>query len=503
MQGSNENDMTKITDMSLLALADALENRSISAKEIVTEYIDRIIKTDKQINAFITFTPELALAEADKADNRRSKGEHFSRYDGIPFALKDNICTAGIKTTCASKMLSDFVPQYDATAYKLLKEKGFITLGKLNMDEFGMGSTTENSAFFNTRNPLDISLTPGGSSGGPAAAVCARQVPFSLATDTGGSIRQPAAFCGMVGMKPTYGAVSRFGLIAFASSFDQIGPITQNVRDNAEIFNLIAKKDALDFTSVGTKSTDASLSKTLTVGVPEELLWNDISNEVTVGILNAAELFRSLGFNVVNVSLKNLKSALSAYYIISSAEASSNLARYDGIRYGYRPKENITDIDELYIRSRTEGFGDEVKRRILLGSYVLSKGYQNEYYKKAHEAMRIIKNDFDEVFEKADILLCPCAPTVAYPLGKNTSPIEMYMSDIFTVPANLAGLPALSLPCGISECGLPIGMQLIGPRFSENTLYFAAEKFESASGIVIDIFENDCRIFSEKEEKGV
>lgn len=479
--------MNEILKLTVSELSEKLMSRELSSVELTQAYLDRIDKTEETIGAYITICGETALKSAAEIDKRIADGETLSPLAGIPVGIKDNMCTRGLKTTCASKMLENFVPPYDATVVEKLNAMGAVTLGKLNMDEFAMGSTTENSYFKKTHNPRNTERVPGGSSGGSAAAVAADEAPYTLGSDTGGSIRQPAAFCGVVGMKPTYGSVSRWGLIAFASSLDQIGPLTKNVRDNAIILNAIMGHDSRDATSVDREYTDCTSGLDLGVakmriGIPEEFFGEGINEEVKTAVLNAAKVFEKLGAVTVPVSMKTISHALPAYYVISSAEASSNLARFDGVRYGYR-SEKYDDIVDLYKNSRSEGFGAEVKRRIMLGTFALSSGYYDAYYKKALQVRTLVMNDFSKIFETCDFILSPVAPTVAYKLGeKSSNPLEMYMGDIYTVPVNIAGIPSLSLPCGTDSNGMPIGMQLIGKAFDEATLYRAANAYETETG---------------------
>ncbi len=418
-------------------------------------------------------------------DARRAAGEPLSNLAGVPMALKDNLCTRGIRTTCASKMLENFVPPYDAYAVERLRD--CVLLGKLNLDEFAMGSSTENSYFKPTRNPVNPERVPGGSSGGSAAAVAAGEAAFALGSDTGGSIRQPAAFCGVVGMKPTYGTVSRYGLVAFASSLDQIGPLTRSVRDSALVLSAIAGQDARDATSAKRPGEDYGAKigreiRGMRIALPRELLAEGLQEEIRQAVLAAARLFEGLGAEVVEVGLPSLKYALPAYYVISSAEASSNLARFDGIKYGYRAKE-FDGIEQLYERSRSEGFGREVRRRIMLGSFVLSAGYYDAYYRKAQQVRALVRRALEALLEECDLILSPVAPTTAYRIGeKMGDPLQMYLGDIYTVPASIAGLPALSLPFAQDEEGLPIGLQLIGRAFGEAELYQAAYALEQGKG---------------------
>ncbi|MCH5188873.1 MAG: Asp-tRNA(Asn)/Glu-tRNA(Gln) amidotransferase subunit GatA [Oscillospiraceae bacterium] len=478
--------MSEITSMTVRELSEALAAGDISSVDITRSYLDSIKKSDDKVGGYITVTEEEALAAAKAADDVRTAG-NGGVLTGIPAAIKDNICTKGVRTTCASKMLGNFVPPYDATVMEKLNAHTVPVLGKVNMDEFAMGSSTENSAVKITHNPRSIDRVPGGSSGGSAAVVAANEAPFSLGSDTGGSIRQPAAFCGVVGMKPTYGRVSRYGLVAFASSLDQIGPVTKTVEDNALVLNAIAGYDKHDATSVNIEVPDYTAElkkgvKGMKIALLRESFGEGISGEVKSAVMNAAHVYEGLGAEIVELSMPSLDHALPAYYVISSAEASSNLARFDGVRYGYR-SDNYNDITELYLSSRSEGFGAEVKRRIMLGTFALSSGYYDAYYKKALQVRTLIMNDYKKIFEGCDLILSPVAPTVAYKIGeKTTNPLEMYLGDICTVPMNIGGVPALSLPCGEDSEGLPIGMQLIGPAFSETTLYRAGAAFEAEQG---------------------
>ena len=452
--------------------------------QLTQAYLEQIDKKDKTIGAYITVTADRAIESAKAFDEGRCSDSEISPLAGIPCGIKDNMCTKGIKTTCASKMLGGYIPPYSAHVVEKLEKSGAVILGKLNMDEFAMGSTTENSAFKVCRNPLDTDRVPGGSSGGSAAAVAAREAVYTLGSDTGGSIRQPASFCGVVGMKPTYGSVSRYGLVAFASSLDQIGPITSTVLDNALVLNAIVGHDKRDATSVKRVYNDFTAVikngvKGMKIGVPEEFFGEGISDDVRKAVLAATDTYRALGAELVSVSMPSIDYALSAYYVISSAEASSNLARFDGVRYGYRC-DDYSNIDELYRKSRSEGFGSEVKKRIMLGTFALSSGYYDAYYKKALQVRSLVRKDFDEAFGKCDFIISPVAPTVAYKIGEKTGDsLQMYMGDAYSVPVNIAGIPALTLPCGIGEGGMPVGMQLIGPAFSEGLLYRAGFAFES------------------------
>ena len=476
--------MSELTERTIFEHAEALRKKEYSSVQLTQAYLEQIDKKDKTIGAYITVTADRAIESAKAFDEGRCSDSEISPLAGIPCGIKDNMCTKGIKTTCASKMLGGYIPPYSAHVVEKLEKSGAVILGKLNMDEFAMGSTTENSAFKVCRNPLDTNRVPGGSSGGSAAAVAAREAVYTLGSDTGGSIRQPASFCGVVGMKPTYGSVSRYGLVAFASSLDQIGPITSTVLDNALVLNAIVGHDKRDATSVKRVYNDFTADikngvKGMKIGVPEEFFGEGISDDVRKAVLAATDTYRALGAELVSVSMPSIDYALSAYYVISSAEASSNLARFDGVRYGYRC-DDYSNIDELYRKSRSEGFGSEVKKRIMLGTFALSSGYYDAYYKKALQVRSLVRKDFDEAFGKCDFIISPVAPTVAYKIGEKTGDsLQMYMGDAYSVPVNIAGIPALTLPCGIGEGGMPVGMQLIGPAFSEGLLYRAGFAFES------------------------
>ncbi len=470
--------MSDITNLTVHELIEKLDKNELTSKEIVEAYEKRINEKEKDVESFITLTLDEAKKQAEKIDESRT-----GRLSGIPIGIKDNICEKNVKTTCASKMLENFVSPYDATVVEKLNENQIISLGKLNMDEFAMGSSTENSAMKITKNPWNLNKVPGGSSGGSAAAVAANLVPWALGSDTGGSIREPASFCGVVGLKPTYGLVSRYGLVAFASSLDQIGPITKDVRDAAILLNVIAGYDEKDSTSAKVEKINYEKSlkndvKGLKIGVPKEFFGDGINEEVKSKLKEAIETYKSMGAEVEEFSLDVAKYALATYYIIACAEASSNLGRFDGIRYGYRTK-NYTNLKELYKNTRTEGFGEEVKRRIILGTYVLSSGYYDAYYKKAQKVRTFVKNQFDNAFKKYDVLLTPVAPTTAFDIGqKSSNPMEMYLADICTVSINIASVPAISIPAGVDKQGMPIGMQLIGNRFQEQTILNAAYAFE-------------------------
>jgi len=464
-------------------LADLLEAGKTTSEEIVKSYFDRIKERDGQVKAYVSLMEEEALKQAKEIDAKRKTGEKLGRYAGIPIGIKDNINVKGTKTTCSSKMLENYESPYDATVIEKLKAKGMIFLGKLNMDEFAMGTSTEHSAFFATHNPWDLDKVPGGSSGGPAAAVAGDLAPATLGSDTGGSIRQPASLCGIVGLKPTYGLVSRYGLVAFASSLDQIGPLTKDVEDTAIILNMIAGHDEKDSTSSSRPKKDYTKAlvndvKGMKIGLPKEFLAEGISEEVKKAILEVADKYRELGAEVEECSLDVGKYSLASYYIIACAEASSNLGRFDGIRYGYRT-EKFDSLDDIYKNSRSEGFGEEVKRRIILGTYVLSSGYYDAYYKKAQKVRTIIKNEYNKLFEKYDLLLTPTSPTVAFDIGsKISNPLEMYMLDICTVSVNIAGLPGMNVPCKLDSNGLPIGFLLVGNSFDEEKIIRAGYTYE-------------------------
>lgn len=462
----------------------ALENKDMSSYELVSGLLDRIDEMEPKVKALNFLCRESAVKEARESDERRAKGEHFGAYDGIPVIVKDNICTKGIKTTCSSRMLENFVSPYDAHVVELLRGKGAIVLAKSNLDEFAMGSSTENSAFHMTHNPWDLKKVPGGSSGGSAAAVASGMSPLALGSDTGGSIRQPASYCGVVGLKPTYGAVSRYGLVAFASSLDQIGPLARTVEDAALGLNAIAGYDRRDSTSVNTKYPDYSSAigkdiKGLRIGLPKEYLSAALTDDVRQAVSTAVSALQSLGAVVEETTLPTFDYALAAYYIISSAEATSNLSRYDGVKFGYRAKE-YDGIVDMYIKTRNEGFGAEVKRRMMLGNYVLSSGYYDAYYLKALKVRTLIKRDFEALFEKYDCILSPAAPATAFMAGELSDPMSMYLTDIYTVPVNIAGLAAISVPCALCSKGMPIGMQLIAAPMGEETMLRAAYALEQS-----------------------
>ncbi|HIS76220.1 MAG TPA: Asp-tRNA(Asn)/Glu-tRNA(Gln) amidotransferase subunit GatA [Candidatus Merdivicinus excrementipullorum] len=468
-------------------LSAMLAKKECSSEELTRSVLNRIEQKDGEIGAYLTVCGEEALKKAAEVDAKRAAGENLHPLAGIPVGIKDNICTRGIRTTCASRMLENFVPPYDAFVMEKLHQADAVILGKLNMDEFAMGSSTENSYFQKTKNPFDLDRVPGGSSGGSAAAVSSGEAVLTLGSDTGGSIRQPASFCGVVGLKPTYSAVSRYGLVAFASSLDQIGPMGRSVKDTAMMFQAICGRDPHDATSAVHDYPDYTANwntdvKGLRIGLPKEYFGDGISAEVRESVMKMAEELKNRGAELVEGSLPSTDYALAAYYIIACAEASSNLARYDGVRYGYRAKE-FANLTEMYEKSRSEGFGAEVKRRIMLGTYVLSSGYYDAYYKKAKFTQIRIQEEFAKAFDSCDLLLTPTVPETSFRIGENIDDqIKMYMNDILTVTVNIAGLPGISVPCGFDGKGLPIGAQLIGPKFSEGTLFRCAAGWEEICG---------------------
>jgi aspartyl-tRNA(Asn)/glutamyl-tRNA(Gln) amidotransferase subunit A len=476
----------ELFNLSLLELHRKLKAREVSSVEATGAYLARIESVEPQIGSFITVTPEQALADAAASDRRIAAGE-MDVLTGIPLALKDIFLTEGIRTTCGSRILHNFVPPYSATSWEKLKARGVVLLGKLNQDEFAMGSSNESSAFGTTRNPWDTTRIPGGSSGGSAAAVAACQATATLGTDTGGSIRQPASHCGCVGLKPTYGRVSRYGVIAYASSLDQVGPLTRDVTDSAIMLSAVAGHDPKDSTSVDTPVPDylAALTGNITglrIGLPGEYYIKGLDPDVQTSMDAAIETYRKLGAEFVDISLPHTDYAVATYYLIATAEASSNLARYDGVRFGHRV-EAAAGLLDMYTRSRSQGFGAEVKRRIMLGTYALSSGYYDAYYVKAQKVRTLIMQDFTRAFADVDVILTPVAPTPAFRIGEKVNdPLQMYLSDIFTIPVNLAGTCALSIPAGFSADGLPVGLQLIGKPFGEETILRAAHAFEQATG---------------------
>jgi len=504
-----------IYKLTLKEASQKLSNGEITSSELISSVIKRIEEVEPKVGAYLTTTFELARAEAKKSDERYKAGKSLSPIDGIPIAIKDLFCTKNIKTTAASKILDDFVPFCNATVVQKLLDAGAIIIGKTNLDQFAMGSSTETSAYKKTKNPWDIKRVPGGSSGGSAAAVAADMCIAAIGTDTGGSIRQPASLCSIVGLKPTYGRVSRYGVMAMASSLDVIGPMTKTVEDSAMLLNLLAGKDEKDSTTLPAEVPDYSKSigkniKGLKIGIPAEFFGKGMDPEVEKIVRNGIEKIRDMGAEIIEVSLPSVKYALAVYYIIMPAEVASNLARYDGIRYGHsvlksqitnhptsarasaetgksqinfnNQKSNIKNLEEVYIKSRTEGFGDEAKRRIMLGNYVLSSGYYDAYYKKAQQVRTLVKQDFEEAFQKVDLLITPVSPTAAFKFGeKADDPLQMYLSDIHTVPINPAGVPAISIPAGFTSNNLPVGMQIIGPQLGEEKVLQVADAFEKAT----------------------
>ncbi|NJK64300.1 MAG: Asp-tRNA(Asn)/Glu-tRNA(Gln) amidotransferase subunit GatA [Synechococcaceae cyanobacterium SM2_3_1] len=470
--------------MSLIrALHTQLINRERTAVDIAQEYLNRAQQLEAQLHSFLTLTPDLALEQAARVDQRLAKGESLNPLAGIPIAIKDNMCTQGIRTTCASRILEHYIPPYESTVTARLQAAGMVMLGKTNLDEFAMGSSTENSAFQRTANPWDLECVPGGSSGGSAAAVAANQAVVSLGSDTGGSIRQPASFCGVVGMKPTYGLVSRYGLVAFASSLDQIGPFGRTVEDVALVLQGIAGHDPLDSTSLNLDLPDYTQAlqpdlKGFRVGVIQDLLGEGCSPEVAESVHAAVAVMKSLGASIVDVSCPSFRYGLATYYIIAPSEASANLARYDGVKYGLR--EEAEGLVPMYAKTRDHGFGPEVKRRIMIGTYALSSGYYDAYYLKAQKVRTLIKQDFTQAFAQADVLISPTSPSPAFKAGDRSDPLSMYLSDLMTIPVNLAGLPGLSLPCGFVN-GLPVGLQIIGNILQERQVLRAAYAYEQAT----------------------
>ncbi|WHZ03486.1 Asp-tRNA(Asn)/Glu-tRNA(Gln) amidotransferase subunit GatA [Neobacillus sp. YX16] len=472
-------------DYKVSDLHELLHKKELKVTDLVEESYKRIAQVDDKVQAFLTLDEEKARRTANSLDEKLTANSTNNLLFGMPIGIKDNIVTKGLRTTCASKILENFNPIYDATVVQKLQQQETVTIGKLNMDEFAMGSSNENSHYQKTRNPWDLERVPGGSSGGSAASVAAGEVLFSLGSDTGGSIRQPASFCGVVGLKPTYGRVSRFGLVAFASSLDQIGPITRTVEDNAYLLQAISGLDPMDSTSanVDVPSFVSALNgdvKGLKIAVPKEYLGEGVTETVRQSVLDALKVLEKQGAVWEEVSLPHSKYALAAYYLLSSSEASANLARFDGVRYGYRTP-NADNLLDLYKKSRAEGFGDEVKRRIMLGTFALSSGYYDAYYKKAQQVRTLIKKDFEDVFEKYDVIIGPTTPTPAFKIGENIDdPLTMYINDILTIPVNLAGVPGISIPCGFDN-GLPLGLQIIGRHFDEATIYRVAHAFEQAT----------------------
>ena len=467
-------------------LHEKLKVREITAVELTQSIYDHIDAVEEQTKGYITLTKEFALGQAETADAGFQRGDEMAPLAGIPTAIKDVICTKGILTTCGSRILGDFISPYDATVMTKLHQAGIVMVGKTNMDEFAMGSSTENSAYQTTRNPWDVETIPGGSSGGSAAVVAAGEAICSLGSDTGGSIRQPAALCGVVGMRPTYGRISRFGLVAFASSLDQIGPFSKDVTDCALMLNAICGHDPMDSTSANLPVPDFTKSlindvQGVKIGIPKEYFIAGMDEEVEASVRNAIEELQSCGAIVEEISLPHTDYAIAAYYIIAPAEASANLARYDGVRYGFRA-EDAEELIDMYKQTRSQGFGDEVKRRIMLGTYALSSGYYDAYYLKAQKVRTLIKSDFDKAFEKVDVIVTPTSPTPAFKIGERTAdPLQMYLSDVMNTPSSLAGLPGISIPCGFTKSGLPIGLQLLAPPFEEEKIMRVAYTFEQNS----------------------
>ena len=475
----------KLFEQPAHVLHDMLVNKEITSLELTQAVLARIDEVEGDVQAYLTITREEALAQAKAVDEKIAKGEEIAFLEGIPGAIKDNICTKGIKTTCASKILQKFVPPYDATVMQKLEAQNPVVLGKTNLDEFAMGGSTENSAYHPTCNPWNTDCVPGGSSGGSAAAVAAGTAVWALGSDTGGSIRQPASFCGVVGMKPTYGRVSRYGLVAYASSLDQIGPITKDVTDCAHILNIIAGRDEMDSTSLDVQVPDFTKAlvqdvKGLKIGLPKEYFVKGMDPEVEAAVKNGVKELEKLGAEVVEISLPNTDYAISTYYLIAPAEAATNLARYDGVSYGERA-EDAADLVEMMTKTRTQYLGEEVKRRIMIGNYALSAGYYDAYYLKALKVRRLVKEDYDKAFKDVDVIICPAAPSVAYKIGEKISnPLEMYLQDACTVPLNLAGLPGISVPCGYNKDKMPIGMQIIGKTLDEETILRVAYTYEQS-----------------------
>lgn len=473
----------ELMKLTAVELGKKIKSKEVSVEEATMQAIEQIKKLDKKYNCFVTVDEEGALKRAKEVQAQIDAGKLEGPLAGVPVAIKDNMCTKGMLTSCSSKILSDFEPTFSAEAVTRLESAGAVIIGKTNMDEFAMGSTTETSFYGPTKNPWNVNHVPGGSSGGSAAAVAAEEISYALGSDTGGSIRQPASFCGVTGIKPTYGTVSRYGLIAYGSSLDQIGPLAKDVTDCATILEVISSHDSKDSTSVDREDTDFTSAlidnvKGMKIGIPKDYLGEGLDEEVKKAILDAAQVLKDKGAIVEEFDLNLVEYAIPAYYVIASAEASSNLERFDGVKYGYRAKD-FDGLHNMYKKTRSEGFGSEVKRRIMLGSFVLSSGYYDAYYVKALRAKALIKKAFDKAFEKYDVILGPTAPTTALEIGKNLSdPIKMYLGDIYTVSVNLAGLPGISLPCGKDSNGLPIGLQLIGDAFKEKNIIRAAYTFE-------------------------
>jgi aspartyl-tRNA(Asn)/glutamyl-tRNA(Gln) amidotransferase subunit A len=473
----------ELCDQNAWELAELLRKRQVSSREITQSVFKRIDEKEGTLNAFITTTRDLAFKQADAADQRFQKGEKTSLLNGLPIAIKDNLCTLGIKTTCGSTILNNYIPTYNATAVKKVLQSGVVMVGKTNLDEFGMGSSTENSIIGPTRNPVNTDCVSGGSSGGSATAIASGECVLAMGTDTGGSIRQPSAFCGVTGIKPTYGRVSRYGLISYASSLDQVGALGRTVKDAAMLLNCICGHDKLDTTSADVETPDFLVSlgkgiKGLRIGLPREYFIEGLDPQINDRIMNVVKLLEKNGAEIINISLPHAKYAVSSYYLIATAEASSNLARYDGVKYGYRTEDDALDSIQMYETTRNQGFGKEVKRRIMLGTYVLSAGYYDAYYLKAQKARTLIKEDFDRAFEKVDCIITPVTPCLPFRLGeKMADPLQMYLVDIYTVSLNLSGLPGMSVNCGTAD-GLPVGCQIIGKAFDEQTVLRVGHAYE-------------------------
>ena len=478
--------MSLLYKMTAKQLSDLIQNKEVTAVEVAESFAERINSVEDKVKSYITVTTDLMLEEAKIVDEKIAKGEKLSPLAGVPCGVKDNMSTTGVKTTAASKILENYTPVYDATVVEKLKANHIPMTGKTNLDEFAMGSSCENSAFFPTHNPWNLDKVPGGSSGGSAACVAADECAFALGSDTGGSIRQPASFCGIVGLKPTYGRVSRYGLLAFASSLDQIGPMTKDVTDTALVLNAICGKDAMDSTSLDIEVPDFTQSLTtdikgLKIALPKEFFAKGMGEDTRTAVMKAVETYKSLGAIVEEVSMPNVEYGLPVYYIIAPAECCSNLGRYDGVKYGYRSPKSV-DTFSLYEWSRSEGFGEEVKQRIMIGNYALSAGYYDAYYLKAQQVRTLVKNDFDRIYKDYDIILAPTSPNTAFGIGEQTDdPYTMKLADVCTIPANLAGIPAMSLPCGIGDDGMPIGLQLMAKALDEATLIKSAYAFEQAT----------------------
>ncbi|MFH1351773.1 MAG: Asp-tRNA(Asn)/Glu-tRNA(Gln) amidotransferase subunit GatA [Pseudomonadota bacterium] len=477
----------ELCDQTASELLSQLKKRDVSSREIIESVLKRVDEREKSINAYITLTSDMALKQADHADHGYKNKDKIPPLNGIPIAIKDNLCTKGIKTTCGSIILSNYIPPYDATSVKKVFKGGAVLVGKTNMDEFGMGSSNENSAFGPAHNPINRECVTGGSSGGSAAAVAAGETILAMGTDTGGSIRLPAAYCGIVGIKPTYGRASRYGLISYASSLDQVGALGRTVEDCAILLNVICGHDRMDSTSANVKMPDFRRSlkkgiKKIRIGLPKEYFIEGLDSRIKDRILGAASLLEKHGAEIIDVSLPHARYAISAYYLIATAEASSNLARYDGVKYGFRTRKKIPDLIKMYEETRSEGFGKEVKRRIMLGTYVLSAGYYDAYYRKAQEARTLIKKDFDEAFKLVDCMITPVSPCVPFKIGeKMADPLQMYLVDIYTVSLNLSGLPGMSVPCGMVD-GLPVGLQIIGRPFDEDMVLRVGHAHEIIAG---------------------